>query len=59
MQFEKEEAEQFNEGITEKEQKNREKYIKSLNKQIRKFCINKLRDEIHEDIEETKENNEY
>jgi len=37
----------------------RQKYLKSLNKQIRKFCVNTLRDNIHDDIEETKDHCDY
>lgn len=33
--------------------------MRSLNKQIKKYCINKLRDDVHLDIEETKDHIEY
>ena len=45
--------------MTKAEIKDRKKHLKSLNKLINKYRIDKLRDEIHEDIEETKEHIDY
>lgn len=59
LNFEKEEADNHNTALSVKDDAERKKYIKSLNKQIKKYCINKLRDDIHLDIEENKDHIEY
>jgi len=57
--FQKADAQQHNEAMSKAEIKDRKKHIKSLNKLINKYRIDKLRDGIHEDIEETKEHIDY
>lgn len=37
----------------------RKKYLRSLNKQVKKYNVDHIRDDIHLDIEETKDHCEY
>jgi Na+/phosphate symporter len=59
LHFQKADAQQHDEAMSKAEIKERKKHIKSLNKLINKYRIDKLRDSIHEDIEETKEHIDY
>lgn len=59
LNFEDEEREVHSQTVDAKEMAERQKYMKSLNKQIQKFCVDTLRDTVHQDIEETKDHCEY
>jgi len=59
LNFQQEETDINAFKVSEKDAKERKKYLQSLNKQIKKYNINHIRDFCISEIEETKEHMEY